>query len=173
MSNLLTRDPDSSISRNLNSDTSILFFSYTWIHSLSSQNTRRLAMWSSCFNEQSARYVHGNAVKFSVSYQHVYGVEFTIRTGSKPWAQRAKFFYHDFQTFLHVPQVFVVFPSYCMLSLHNITFPQGYVGPCVPYFSLSSNKDADKRHLSILSFLCMRQRRTRYIGKVTPVGFCS
>ena len=30
--------------------------------------------------------------------------------------------------------------------------PQGYVGPCVPclqYFSLSSNKDADQRHLSI------------------------
>ena len=57
-----------------------------------------------------------------------------------------------------------------MLSLHIITFPQGYVGPCVPclqYFSLSSIKDADKRHHSILSFLCMRQRRTKYKVKVT------
>ena len=27
-------------------------------------------------------------------------------------------------------------------------------------FSLRSNKDADKRRLSILSFLCMKQRRT-------------
>ena len=44
--------------------------------------------------------------------------------------------------------------SYCMLSFDS-TFPQGYVGPCVPclqYFSLSSNKDADQRHLSIKRF---------------------
>ena len=66
--------------------------------------------------------------------------------------------------------------SYSMLSSHNITFPHGYVAPYVPcllYFSLSSNKKADKRHLSILSFLCMRQRRTKYKVNVTPVGFCS
>ena len=66
--------------------------------------------------------------------------------------------------------------SYSMLSSHNITFPHGYVGPYVPcllYFSLSSSKKADKRHLSILSFLCMRQRRTKCKVNVTPVGFCS
>ena len=40
-------------------------------------------------------------------------------------------------------------------------------------FLCTQQQWADKRHLSILSFLCMRQRRTKYKVKVTPVGFCS
>ena len=78
-----------------------------------------------------------------------------------------------------------------MLSLHIITFPQGYVGALRSninktkhqilikhkLFNFDTHKGltvkiyiilvgtqqqwADKRHLSILSFLCVRQRRTK------------
>ena len=115
---------------------------------------------------------------------------FLVRISIKKESGRAGFFL-----------LFII--SYCMLSLHIITFPQGYVGALrsninktkqqilinTSLFNFDTHKGltvkiyiilvctqqqwADKRHLSILSFLCMRQRRTKYKAKVTPVGFCS
>ena len=54
---------------------------------------------------------------------------------------------------------YLLFPIY-MLSLHNITFPRDTLD--LAYHVLSSNKDTEKRHLSILTFCFIRQRRTKY-----------
>ena len=75
--------------------------------------------------------------------------------------------------------VFLLFIiSYCMLSLHIITFPQGYVG------ALRSNISKTKHQISLFNFdthkgltvkiyiilVCTQQQ---WALQVTPVGFCS
>ena len=81
--------------------------------------------------------------------------------------------------------VFLLFIiSYCMLSLHIITFPQGYVGALRSNINKTKHQILVKHILSLFSFdthkgltvkiynilVCTQQQ---WALQVTPVGFCS